>query len=96
MADPQTTKEGDGMTDEAMKTQYQAPDYRKAMLYHSDRADEYMSKYYALQASTCALLSRAEQIIMEIVPDDFFAGSKAEHLIADIRAAIKAARGSHE
>lgn len=32
------------MSDEVMKADDAAPDYRKAMLYHSDRADEFMAQ----------------------------------------------------
>lgn len=62
------------MTKEAMKADDQAPDYRKAMLYHSDRADALMAERddamalfhaadkqrQALQAERDALKARAE------------------------------------
>lgn len=52
---PGRCREERDMTDAATKSDDQEPDYRKAMLYHSDRADAYMVERDALQARLTAL-----------------------------------------
>lgn len=61
------------MNDEAMKADDHEPDYRKAMLFHSDRADQYAAERDAAIARAEAAEAVAEKLrgALDTFPPDW-------------------------
>lgn len=69
------------MTDKAMKADDHEPDYRKAMLFHSDRADQYAAERDSAIAEAATLRAEVERLRGALQwcsgSDDFQEGGKA-------------------